>query len=163
MKRYSSAGVLALFLVLLLLPVVVFASGGATAIDFKGGRCTISADGAYTAAGDSGGKTITVESGVDFGAVVIASDFTGSIHAVGGDASKSEFGAGAGIGSGGFNMYDSPWGNVAGSIEIGGGSITSCGGDWYSSTYSGGAAGIGGGGGQGDWDTATSDITITIT
>lgn len=65
MKRYSSAGVLALFLVLLLLPVVVFASGGATAIDFKGGSCTISADGAYTAAGDSGGKTITVESGVD--------------------------------------------------------------------------------------------------
>ena len=205
MKRYSSAGVLALFLVLLLLPVVVFASGGATAIDFKCGSCTISADGAYTAAGDSGGKTITVESGVDaqlsisgltidsesgpaiyveagatlelivngentlsgsagfagicvepayddswnydayasaklyisgsgtlsvnggdgdpndafgggagiggdgqdihgngvdFGAVVIASDFTGSIHAVGGDASKSEFGAGAGIGSG---------------------------------------------------------------
>ena len=277
MKRYSSAGVLALFLVLLLLPVVVFASGGATAIDFKGGSCTISADGAYTAAGDSGGKTITVESGVDaqlsisgltidsesgpaiyveagatlelivngentlsgsagfagicvepayddswnydayasaklyisgsgtlsvnggdgdpndafgggagiggdgqdihgngvdFGAVVIASDFTGSIHAVGGDASKSEFGAGAGIGSaGGTNTsysevhYGDTDGQVskAGVISISGEgtSVYAHGGTGHGFSGDYGGAGIGSGYPYQNSDSVAFNISIT--
>ena len=93
--------------------------------------------------------------GVDFGSIVISSDFTGSIHAAGGDASESKFGGGAGIGGGGFNMDDYLWGNVAGQIEIHNGNIIA--------SSNGNGAGIGGGGGQGDWDTATSDISIAIT
>jgi hypothetical protein len=105
---------------------------------------------------------------VDFGLVCITENFTGLLTATGGAGSAyidgaNAFGGGAGIGGGGFNMgyinnYEdvSPyyWGEVAGRIEIHGGSITA--------TSNGNGAGIGGGGGQGE-DSASSQITINIT
>ena len=132
-------------------------------------RLSISGDGTLTVTGGDGDPGDTFGggagiggngqdedgNGVDFGSIEIASDFTGSIHAAGGDASESEFGGGAGIGGGGFNMDDYLWGNVVGQIEIHNGNIVA--------SSNGNGAGIGGGGGQGDLDTATSNISIAIT
>lgn len=91
--------------------------------------------------------------GVDFGSVIITSQYTGTIEAVGGNTSASSFGGGAGIGGGGFNMDHYPWGHVAGQIEVQNGTIIA--------VSNGNGAGIGGGGGQG-YDTATSAIAIQL-
>lgn len=176
MKRYSSAGVLALFLVLLLLPVVVFASGGATAIDFKGGSCTISADGAYTAAGDSGGKTITVESGVD--AQLSISGLT--IDSESGPAIYVETGATLELivngentlsGSAGFAgicvepAYDDSWNYDAyASAKLyisGSGTLSVNGGDGDPNDAFGGGAGIGSGYPYQNSDSVAFNISIT--
>ena len=163
-------------MVLLLLPVVVFASGGATAIDFKGGSCTISADGAYTAAGDSGGKTITVESGVD--AQLSISGLT--IDSESGPAIYVETGATLELivngentlsGSAGFAgicvepAYDDSWNYDAyASAKLyisGSGTLSVNGGDGDPNDAFGGGAGIGSGYPYQNSDSVAFNISIT--
>lgn len=101
--------------------------------------------------------------GVDFGIINIDETYTGTITATGGVTGKylssnKSFGAGAGIGTGGLNndVYD--WGEVQGTINIAGGTITATGGMDDGNGY-GGAAGIGSGGAHGNGQVLSGIVT----
>lgn len=100
---------------------------------------------------------------VDFGHIIVESNFTGTIEAHGGTAAGNPDwynGAGAGIGAGGST---NPWGTVFGNITINSGIINAYGGIETTEGSEAGGAGIGGGGnGSSDVDTLLSEININI-
>lgn len=102
---------------------------------------------------------------VDFGKIHVTSNFSGTINADGGKAgpyvNDSSCGAGAGIGSGGFNMTDVwAWGMTCGQIIIDSGTINADCSNQNGNDVAGGA-GIGSGGAKG-WGTAESEVSIKI-
>ncbi len=107
--------------------------------------------------------------GVDFGVIIFSEEFSGEIHAYGGqayavsgmfDGSKCSFGGGAGIGSGGFDCANFDWNTVCGRIHIYNGNITA------NADLENAAVGAGIGSGTGGLTEAQytdfSDILITI-